>query len=96
MHTKSLFYAFLCLSERFMLISQRPIMGHFMLISSRTPFLIVGPKTPPLMLIRLAIGLMLVGVWKKVYPTVGPIFNYGHHSIHLRLVVIAIFSLFSR
>jgi len=28
----------LCLSERFMLISQRPKMGHFMLISLRTPF----------------------------------------------------------
>jgi hypothetical protein len=44
MHTKSLFmpfYAyqsFSCLSEHIMLISQRPIMGHFMLISSRTPF----------------------------------------------------------
>jgi hypothetical protein len=38
MHTQSLFYAFLCLSGRFMLISQRPKMGHFMLISLRTPF----------------------------------------------------------
>jgi len=37
-HTQSLFYAFLCLSGRFMLISQRPKMGHFMLISLRTPF----------------------------------------------------------
>jgi hypothetical protein len=35
------FYAyqsFLCLSERFMLISLRPKMEHFMLISLRTPF----------------------------------------------------------
>jgi hypothetical protein len=35
------FYAyqsFLCLSECFMLISQRPKMKHFMLISLRTPF----------------------------------------------------------
>jgi len=62
-HTQSLFYAFLCLSGRFMLISQRPKLGILCLSACERLFMIVRQKAPLLMLIKQAIDqLMLVKV----------------------------------
>ncbi len=71
MHTQSLFYELFVLIrafyEHFMLVSQRPKMGHFMLSASKCLFMIVGPIVVRLMLIRPAIAhLMPVRVWKII------------------------------